>query len=131
MAAEKEQQSEDRLLGSSEEQLDSEDHDSDDEMADPTDHDREILLEEKEREKLLGKRRSRRELERTGGSSRGVRKRKKRQGGEKAELISEMEEGGLRDDSSSHSGSSLLELEKEGQDNGEGVRVGWLLWRLN
>lgn len=125
------QHSEDKLRGSLEKRLDAETHDSDDEMADPTERDREILSEEEERENLLSKRRSRRELERTGNSSRGVRKRKKRQRGEKAELIFEMEEGGLRDDSSSQSRSSLPELEKEGQDDGEGARVRWLVWRLN
>ena len=117
------QRSEDTLLGDSEEQQDSEGQDSDDEMADPTERDRAILLEEEEREKLLDKRPSGRTLERTGNPSRGVRKRKKRQRGEKAELIFEMEEGGLRDDSGSRSVSSLLELEKEGQDDGEGARV--------
>lgn len=117
------QRSEDTLLGGSEEQQDSEGQDSDDEMADPTERDRAILFEEEEREKLLGKRPSGRTLERTGNSSRGVRKRKKRQRGEKAELIFEMEEGGLRDDSGSPSVSSLLELEKEGQYDGEGARV--------
>ena len=130
MEAEK-RHSEDRLLGSLEERPDSEGHDSDDDMADPTEHDREILSQEAEREKLLGERHPRRELERTGNSSRGVRKRKKSQGGEKAELIFEMEEGGLRDDSSSQSGLSLLEPETEGQDDEEGVRVGWLLWKPN
>lgn len=118
------QRSEDTLPGSSEERQDSESHDSNDEMADPTERDREILFEEEEREKLLGKRHSGRTLERTGNSSRGVRKRKKRQRGEKAELIFEMEEGGLRDDSGSRSVSSLLELEKEPQDDGEGAEVG-------
>lgn len=119
--------SENRLLRSSTERQDSDIHDSDDEMAEPTERDRQILSEEEEeRKKLLGKRRSRRTLERTGNSSRGVRKRKKRQRGEKAELIFEMEEGGLKDDSSSQSVSSLLELEKEGQDDGEETRVGWL-----
>lgn len=117
------QHSEDRLIGSLEERLDSEDHESDDEMADPTEHDREILSEEEEREKLLGKLPSRGELKRTGNSSRGVRKRKKRQGAEKAELISEMEEGGLGNDTSSQSGSSSPELESEKQDD----RVGWLV----
>lgn len=130
MEAEK-QHSEDRLLDSSYERVDSESHDSDDEMAEPSERDRNILLEEEERENLLSKRRSRGERERTGNSSRGVRKRKKRQGGEKAELIFEMEEGGLKDDSSSQSDSTLLELEKDGQDDGEVVRVGWLSWILN
>lgn len=125
------QHSEDGPLGSFEERQDSEGHDSDDETADPTERDREILAEEEEREKLLGKRPSRRMLERTGNSSRGVRKRKKRQRGEKAELIFEMEEGGLRDDSGSRSVSSLPELEKEEQDDGEGARVGLLSWRSN
>ena len=119
--------SENRLLRSSMERQDSDGHDSDDETAEPTERDREILSEEEEeRKKLLGKRRSRRTLERTGSSSRGVRKRKKRQRGEGAELIFEMEEGGLKDDSSSQSVSSLLELEKERQDDGEEMRVGWL-----
>ena len=115
------------LLGGSEERLDFEGDDSDNEMADPTECDREILSEEEEREKLLRKHSSYGELKRTDNRLRGVRKRKKRQGGEKAELIFEMEEGGLRDDSSSQSRSSSLEQEREKLNDGEGVRVGWLV----
>lgn len=113
------------LLGGLEERLDFEGDDSDNEMADPTEYDREILSEGEEREKLLRKHSSYGELKRTDHRSRGVRKRKKRQDGEKAELIFEMEEGGLRDDSSSQSRSSSLEQEREKLNDGEGVRVGW------
>lgn len=115
------------LLGGLEERLDFEGDDSDNEMADPTECDREILFEEEEWGKLLPNHSSYDELKRTDHRLRGVRKRKKRQDGEKAELILEMEEGGLRDDTSSQSGSSLLEQEREKVDDGEGVRVGWLV----
>ena len=122
-------QSNDRPLGGLKEQVDSEHDDSDYEMADPTTHDREILLEEEERERLLQNIPSHAELKRTDTRSRGVRKRKRQQRGEKAELMSEMEEGDLRDDTSSLSGTSSLELEGEGktQDDGKGDRVRWLV----
>lgn len=113
-----------RLPGSSKDQVESDDEDSEYDMAEPTAQEREILFEEEEREKLLRNLPSHGELKRTDNRSRGVRKRKKQHRGEQAELISEMEEGDLRDDTSSLSGSSSPELERERSDDGNEVRVG-------
>jgi hypothetical protein len=113
------------------EKMDDESDDETDDLTSLTDRDRDILSEDEEREKLLRKLPSQGELKRTDHRLRGVRKRKKQKGHEKAELIFEMEEGSLRDDSRSQSESSLLELEldRDRQDQGEGDRVGCLmLW---
>ena len=100
--------------------------DETDDLTSLTERDRDILSEEDEREKLLSKLPSQGELKRTDHRLRGVRKRKKQKGHEKVELLYELEEGSLRDDSSSQSETSSLELEleMERQDGGEGFRVG-------
>ncbi len=108
------------------ERLHSESDESDDEMdflTSMTDRDRDILSEEEEREKLLRDLPSRGELKRTDSRLRGVRKRKKQQHGEKKELMFEMEEGGLRDDISSQSETSSLNLGTETQNQGAVFRV--------
>lgn len=86
--------------------------------------DRELLREEEEREKLLGtegqdgrsgvpgtqsrdKREGRRKLRRSKKSRVG----RKPRPDEKSELMHEMEEGGLKDDASSQSSSSSLDLD--------------------
>lgn len=111
------------------EKMDDESDDETDDLTSLTDRDRDILFEEDEREKLLSKLPSQGELKRTDHRLRGVRKRKKHNGHERAELIYEMEEGSLRDDSSSQSESSSLELELESErlNHGEGDRVGCLM----
>lgn len=90
--------------------------------------DRELLREEEAREKLLGtegqdggrsgisvtqsgnKREGRRRLRRSKKSRAG----RKPRPDEKSELMHEMEEGGLKDDASSQSSSSSLDLDRMG-----------------
>ncbi len=120
-------QSQVRLPHGLKERLDSEGDESDDEMdflSSLTDRDRDILSEEEEREKLLRDLPSRGELKRTDNRLRGVRKRKRQHHGEKKELMFEMEEGGFRDDPSSQSETSSLNLGTETQNKGAVFRVG-------
>lgn len=95
-----------------------------DEFSGVTGNDRELLLEEEEREKLLGTRKQDEGRSRVlgspshdenGGRRKFRRSRKSRADGkagrdEKSELMYEMEEGGLKDDASSQSSSSTLDL---------------------
>lgn len=99
------------------------------EFSDVTGNDRELLLEEEEREKLLGTRKQdegrsrvlgssshdekgdRRKLRRKLRRSRKSRADGKARRDEKSELMYEMEEGGLKDDASSQSSSSTLDLD--------------------
>lgn len=127
MAAEETEAKHTAWVSDHDDSLDSEDESAYDpcEHSGVTENDRELLREEEEREKLLGtgkqdegrsgvlgtpspnEREGRRKVRR----SKKNRARGKARRDEKSKLMYDMEEGGLRDDASSQSSSSLLDLD--------------------